>query len=95
MTEQESKKIRKDFLSVADVIGLKAGAKVPEKEAARKTGESILAKVIEEQKLILSACGVMYDLIDTDDDGYICVTEFKVFLKVLGADITDEKATRC
>ncbi|WP_395241649.1 EF-hand domain-containing protein, partial [Salmonella sp. s51933] len=95
MTEQQSEQMRKDFLKVSHLIGLKPGTKVPTKEETLKAGESLIAMVIDEQKVALTACGMMYDLIDTDDDGYISITDFKAFLQVLATDITDEKAVRC
>ncbi|WP_411027232.1 EF-hand domain-containing protein, partial [Salmonella sp. s54925] len=62
-------------------------------EAAVKASDSLLAMTPEEKVKSVTECAVMYDVIDTDNDGYIALPEFKAFLQVLEPDITDEKAT--
>uniref|UniRef100_UPI0037550875 EF-hand domain-containing protein n=1 Tax=Salmonella sp. s51933 TaxID=3160127 RepID=UPI0037550875 len=95
MTEQQAKKTRKEFLRVADQMGIKSGVKISVEEAAVKASDSLLAMTPEEKVKSVTECAIMYDVIDTDNDGYISLPEFKAFLQVLGPDITDEKAIEC
>ncbi|WP_395241867.1 hypothetical protein, partial [Salmonella sp. s51933] len=49
MDEKQAEKTRKEFLRVADQIGLKAGVRIPVEEAAVKASESLLAMTPEEK----------------------------------------------
>jgi Ca2+-binding EF-hand superfamily protein len=85
MTEEQAQATIREFLKVADMIGLKPGVRKPLEEAAKKANESYCSTMSPKEKvsLVNGTHNVLFDAIDTNKDGHISVKEFKVYLNVM------------
>ena len=95
MSKKKAEETRVAFLRVADQLGLHPGVRIPVEEAAVNASNSLLNMKGKEKEESLALCGIMYDLIDADEDGYISLPEFKAFFQSMGPEINDEKVKWC
>ena len=93
MTGEQAEGTKKQFLKVADMIDLKPGVKTPLEEAAKKANESLLISMTarERNALISDTHDLLFDAIDTNNDGHISVSEFKVYLNIIAPDIAEDE----
>ncbi len=80
-------------MAVADAINIKPDVKYGLKEYAPMLSQALLSKTIEERDtLVYNSHNTLFDVIDTNGDGHISVEEFKVYLKVVAPDVTEDEA---
>ncbi len=81
-------------MTVADAINLKPDVKYGLKEYAPMLSQALLSKTIEERDTLIkyNSHSTLYDVIDTNGDGHVSVEEFKVYLKVVAPDVTEDEA---
>ena len=93
VTEEQAKKIRDSLLAVADSIKLTGDAKYPVKEFAANVSLAILGSTRENMRTELhNSHNALFDVIDTNSDGHVSVEEFKVYLKVVAPEVTEDQA---
>ena len=93
LSEAQAKRVRAGFLKVADLVHLKEGVQFPVGEYAPKLSGTLLSKQPEERRpMILNVYSPVFDVIDTNGDGHISMEEFKVYLKVVAPDVSEEEA---
>ena len=93
LNEEQAKRVKEGFLKVADLTHLKEGVQFPVSEYVPKLSNTLLSKTPDERKaMIQQGPGSVFEVIDTSGDGRISVEEFKVYLKVVAADVTEEEA---
>ena len=90
MSEQEAESTYKDFMKVADALNLKQGVRIPAEQAAHNASEAILAMTPEEQRLMIHKnYKLLFNLIDTNNDGHISLEEFKVWFYVIAPELSE------
>lgn len=94
MTTEQAQSTRQELMNVADAIGLKPDVKRSVEEAAKIASDTMLAMSFEKQQAVLNAShNALFNAIDTNKDGHISVEEFKIYLKVIAPDISEEEIT--
>ena len=88
ITKEKTEEIHAAFLSIADLIGLKPGVKIPLDEAAKIGSDHYLSPT---SKKPTAHHDLLFNCIDTNSDGHISIEEFKVYFKVVGNDMSDEE----
>ena len=88
ITKEKTEQIFAEFLNTADAIDLKPGVKIPLHEAAKIASDSYLSHTINNPQEVHQ---FLFDCIDTNSDGHICIEEFKAYFKILCHDITEEE----
>jgi Ca2+-binding EF-hand superfamily protein len=93
MTGEQAEAAKKQFLKVADMPNLKPGVKTSLEEAAKKANESLLTTMTarERSALINDTHDLLFDAIDTNNDGHISLSKFKVYLNIIAPDIEEDK----
>ena len=93
MTGEQAEASKQQFLKVADMINLKPGVKTPLEEAAKRANESLLISMTarERNALISDTHDLLFDAIDTNNDGHISVSEFRVYLNIIGPEIAEDE----
>jgi Ca2+-binding EF-hand superfamily protein len=93
MTGEQAEAAKKQFLKVADMVNVKPGVKTPLEEAAKKASESLLVTMTAKERsaLINDTHNLVFDAIDTNKDGHISLSEFKVYLKIIAPGIEEDK----
>ena len=91
MTGEQSEAAKNQFLKVADTINLKPGLKTPLEEAAKKANEALLTSTTAASALTNDIHDLLFDAIDTNNDGHISLSEFKVYLNIIAPDIEEDK----
>ena len=93
VTEEQAKKICDAVLVIADSIKLTGDTKYPVEQFAAKISQAILGNTPEKNRGGLqNSHNALFDVIDTNGDGHISVEEFKVYLKVVAPDVTEDQA---
>ena len=93
VTEEQAKRIHDTILAVADVQKLTGDTKYSVEVYATKGSEGMLQQPRERNLAFLhSFHNAIFDGIDTNSDGHISVEEFKVYLKVVAPDVTEDEA---
>ena len=89
LNKEQADAVEKGFLHIADAYELMPGVKVPIDDVIQKAHEKLLSDPDEPEraKEILIKC---FNTLDTNNDGYISVEEFKVYLKILTPGVLDE-----
>ena len=95
MTGEKAEAAKKQFLKVADMINLKPGVKTPLEEAAKKANEKLLTSMTarERSALIDDTHDLLFDALDTNNDGVISFGEFKVYLNIIAPEIGEDLIT--
>ena len=89
LTEEQAKEVREGLMKLADIMNLDKGVQL----SPAKLSETLLSKTPEQRKaMIQHSHGPLYDVIDTNSDGHISVGEFKVYLKAIAPEVTEEEA---
>lgn len=84
MTKEQAEETNKEMMKIADAFNLKPGVKVPLEEAAKRASETILSMSPAERKAsIRDSHDLLFNAIDTNKDGHISVSEFKIYFKVI------------
>ena len=93
MTGEQAETAKKQFLKVVDMVNLKPGVKTPLEEAAKKVNEALLTSMTatERSAFINDIHDLLFDAIDTNNDGHISLSEFKVYLNIIAPDIEEDK----
>ena len=93
MTGEQAEAAKKQFLKIADMANLKPGVKTPLEEAAKKANEALLTSMTARERtaLISDTHDLLFDAIDTNNDGHISLSEFKVYLNIIAPDIEEDK----
>ena len=95
MTDKQSVSVCKKFMKLADTMNLKPGLKIPLEKAAQSASKSILSMSPEEQKtMVHSSHNLLFDAIDTNKDGHICLEEFKVYFYVIAPELPEADIVR-
>ncbi len=93
LSDEQTKKVHVGFMKIADVIGLKDGGEFEVKAYACTLSDVLLSKTPEEAKeMVQYSHSPVFDVIDTNSNGQISVEEFKVYLKVVAPDVTEDEA---
>ena len=93
VTEEQAKRIHDTVLVIADSIKLTGDTKYPVEQFAAKISQAILGSTPENNRGGLhKSHNALFDVIDTNNDGHISVEEFKVYLKVVAPDVTEDQA---
>ena len=92
LSEDQAKRVRAGFLKIADLLHLKEGVQFPVGEYVPKLSDTLLSKSPDERKAMIQyGHSPVFDVIDTNEDGRISVQEFKIYLKVVAPDVTEEE----
>ena len=93
MTGEQAEAAKKQFMKVADMANLKPGVKTPLEEAAKQAHESLLTSMTarERSALINDTHELLFDVIDTNSDGHISLSEFKVYLNIIAPGMEEDK----
>ena len=91
MTGEQAEAAKNQFLKVADTINLKPGLKTPLEEAAKKANEALLLTSMTASALTNDIHDLLFNAIDTNNDGHISLSEFKVYLNIIAPDIEEDK----
>ena len=92
LTKEEAEFVRKGFMKYVEVFDLKPGEKRPLEEMAQKATKAILSlSAVEREAMIHDVLEPMFDVIDLNKDGHISMEEFKVYFRIIGADLSDEE----
>ena len=95
MTDEQADIVHKEFMKIADTLKLKPGLRIPIEKAAKKASKSILSMSPEEQKdMVHNTHNVLFDAIDTQKDGYICLEEFKTYFFVIAPETSQADVIR-
>ena len=90
LDEKRAELSRNAFKNIADVVGLKAGVKIPVEEAARNLSQEIETMEVSKKQTMLKAThNRMFDAVDLNKDGYISLDEFKIYFQIIAPDISD------
>ena len=93
LTDERSKSVTEGFMKIADLIHLKKGVKFSVEEFVSKLSETLLSKSLEDRRaMIRYDHAPLFEVLDTNSDGHISVEEFKVYLKVMAPDVSEEEA---
>ena len=93
MTTEQAQSTRQELMNVADGLGLKPGVERSVEEAAKIASDTMLA-IRFKKRAALDVCqNALFNAIDVNKDGHISVQEFKVYLKVIAPDISEEEMT--
>ena len=92
MTGEQAEAPKKQFLKVADMIGLEPGVKKTLEEAATKANESLLTSMTarEREALISDTHDLLFNALDTNNDGIISRDEFKVYLNIFAPEMAED-----
>lgn len=88
INEKKREEIFQAFLSIPDTIGIKSGQKISLEETAKRATHHYLSLTAERPPEYHDK---LFDCIDTNSDGMISMTEFKIYFKIIGHGITDEE----
>lgn len=81
MTKRQAESICMEFAKLADALHFEPGIKVPLTEAAQQVSKAYLIKTPAERKAIVHRTHKMlFDILDSNDDGYISLEEFKAYI---------------
>lgn len=90
MTDEQAGLVHKEFMKIADALNLKPGLRIPLEKAAKKASKSILSMSPEERKaMVHNSHNLLFDAIDTNKDGHICLEEFKVYFYVIAPETSE------
>ena len=91
LTEKQADSAYSGFMEVADTFNLNPGVKLPLEEAIQRANTSLLSMPPEERKEKIhdGVLGKMFDVIDTNKEGYISLDEAKAFYKVIAPEMTE------
>ena len=93
LTEEQAKKIHDSLLAVADSQKIIGDTKYSVEVYATKGSQGILQQPRERSLAFLhNSHNALFDGIDANGDGHISVEEFKVYLKVVAPDMTEDEA---
>ena len=92
ITKEKSEFIFAKFSKLSDLMGLKSGVKIPLEEAAKLASDILLSPNGQKPS---GFHDILFDCIDTNSNGVICIQEFKVYFNVISHTITDEEVKRC
>jgi Ca2+-binding EF-hand superfamily protein len=72
---------------------MKPGVMTPLEEAAKKANEALLSSTTakEMSALIEDTHNLLFDAMDTNNDGHISLSEFKIYLNIFAPDIEEDK----
>ena len=95
MTDEQADSVRKEFMKIADALNLRPGLRIPLEKAAKKASKSILSMSPDEQKaMVHDTHNLLFDAIDTNKDGHICLEEFKVYFYVIAPEASEADIIR-
>jgi Ca2+-binding EF-hand superfamily protein len=86
ITKEKSETILATFATIPDLIGLKPGVKIPLEEMAKIGSDTLLSG-----KKPPGVHDMLFDCIDTNNNGTISIEEYKVYFQVIGPNISDEE----
>ena len=89
MTKEQAKQVHKEIVKVADGLGLKAGVKITIQEAAKKATDAVLSQELEASFHATHVHDLIFDIIDTNNDGHISMKEFGDCFYILLPDLTE------
>jgi Ca2+-binding EF-hand superfamily protein len=93
MTGEQAEAAKEQFLKIADRgLNLKPGVVTPLEEVAEKASESLLTSTTakEMNTIMNDTHNLLFDVLDTNKDGHISLSEFKVYLNILVPDIEED-----
>ena len=84
MTKEQAESCYKEFMKVADALSLKPGVKIPLEVASQQASKMNLSNACDD-----CVHSMVFDVIDSNKDGYICLEEFKVYFQVIAPAISE------
>ena len=93
MTTEQAQSTRQELMNIADRHGQKPGVERSVEEAAKIASDTMLAMSFETPAAHNACQNVLFNAIDANKDGHISVEEFKVYLKVIAPNISEEEMT--
>lgn len=73
------------------LLNLKPGMKIDLEEAAKSASTALLSGGERQKQIADDLHSMMFDCIDTNNDGHISMEEFVVYFKVIGNKLTPEE----
>lgn len=93
MTKRQAESTRMEFSKLADALHFEPGIKVPLEEAAKQVSKAYLIKTSAERKAIVHRTqNVLFDVLDSNNDGYISMEEFKAYMYVAAPGTSEAEA---
>ena len=88
LSDEQAKKIRDGFTAITSCMKLDKGVKF----TADQLTETQLSMSPEEvDRALQQGLAPMFEVLDANSDGHISMQEFKVYLKALAPDLSDEE----
>ena len=88
LSDEQAKKIRDGFITITSCMKLDKGAKFTA-EQLTKTQLSMEPDQVE--RALQQGLSPLFEVLDTNNDGHISLDEFKIYLKALAPDLSDEQ----
>ena len=93
MTKRQIESTCMEFAKLADALHFESGIKFPLEEAAIQVSKAYLIKRPAERKAIVHRThNVLFDILDSNNDGYISLEEFKAYIFVAAPGTSEAEA---
>ena len=93
MTKIQAETASMEFAKLADALHFEPGIKVPLEEAAKQVSKAYLIKTPAERKTIVYRThNMLFNVLDSNNDGYISLEEFKSYLYVAAPCTSEAEA---
>ena len=90
MTKEREVVAHEYFMKIADLQGLKPGVKIPIEDLAKVASQNLLSMTPEDRKASgYDTYTQLFNTIDTNQDGYISVKEFKDYFYILAPELSE------
>ena len=98
LDKEQTESTCKEFLRIADALDVKPGEKLPLNEAAQQGSDAVLGLTStckDPKAMVCDIHNMLFDVIDTNNDGRISVREFQVYFQVIAPNMSEAEVDHC